>query len=62
MNSFLDKTGLAHLWSHIMARLGSKVDKVDGKGLSSNDFTDEDKTKLNSSASIQLVSWEDSDF
>lgn len=62
MNNFLDKIGLAHLWQHILAKLGSKVDKVDGKGLSTNDFTDEDKTKLNSSASIQLVSWEDSDF
>ena len=62
MNSFLDKTGLAHLWSHIMARLGSKVDKVEGKGLSTNDFTNEDKNKLNSITSIQLVSWEDGDF
>lgn len=26
---------------------GRKVDKVDGKGLSTNDFTDEDKSKLN---------------
>lgn len=26
--------------------LGNKVDKVDGKGLSTNDFTDADKTKL----------------
>ncbi|MFL0104981.1 hypothetical protein, partial [Tenacibaculum maritimum] len=28
--------------------IGSKVDKVDGKELSSNDYTDTDKTKLNS--------------
>lgn len=26
--------------------LSGKVDKIDGKGLSTNDFTDEDKTKL----------------
>ncbi len=62
MNNFLDKAGLARLWQHIVAKLGGKVDKVEGKGLSTNDFTNEDKTKLNSSASIQLVSWEDSDF
>ena len=28
--------------------IGTKVDKVEGMGLSSNDFTDEEKTKLNS--------------
>lgn len=44
--AFLDKTGLAHLWSHIVARLGTKVDKEDGKGLSTNDYTMEEKTKL----------------
>ena len=26
----------------------NKVDKIEGKGLSSNDYTDEDKLKLNS--------------
>lgn len=34
------------MWQHIVARLGNKVDKVDGKGLSTNDFTNEDKEKL----------------
>lgn len=34
------------MWTYISARLGSKVDKVDGKELSSNDYTDEDKNKL----------------
>ena len=43
---FLDKTGLARLWQHILAKLNNKVDKVDGKGLSTNDFTDEEKNKL----------------
>ena len=42
--------------------ISGKVDKVSGKGLSTNDFTNADKTKLNSSTSIQLISWEDSDF
>lgn len=46
MNSFLDKTGLAYFWQHILAKLGGKVDKVDGKGLSTNDFTDEYKRNL----------------
>lgn len=44
--NFLDETGLARLWEHIISKLGRKVDKVDGKGLSANDFTDEYKEKL----------------
>ena len=44
--SFLNEQGLERLWQHITARLGSKVDKVDGKGLSTNDYTDEDKNKI----------------
>ena len=44
--AFLDKTGLEHLWAQIISKLGSKVDKVDGKGLSTNDYTTEEKTKL----------------
>lgn len=42
----LNKTGLTRLWQHIVARLGTKVDKVEGKGLSTNDFTTEEKSKL----------------
>lgn len=42
----LDKTGLAHLWAHIVARLGEKVDKADGMGLSTNDYTTTEKNKL----------------
>ena len=34
--------------SGIRQELGGKVDKVAGKGLSTNDFTNEDKSKLNS--------------
>lgn len=43
---YLDKPGLARLWTHIIANLGEKVDKVDGKGLSTNDYTTVEKTKL----------------
>lgn len=39
--------------------LGTKVDKVDGKGLSTNDFTDELKEKVeNSIISVPATSWE----
>ena len=43
---FLDKTGLEHLCTSILAKLSNKVDKVHGKGLSTNDYTDEDKNNL----------------
>lgn len=45
--SFLDKTGLARLWANISALANTKVDKVDGKDLSTNDFTDEYKEAIN---------------
>lgn len=44
--AFLNETGLERLWAHILAKVGAKVDKVDGKGLSTNDYTDEDKNKI----------------
>lgn len=44
--TFLDKSGLQRLWAHILIKLGGKVDKVDGMGLSSNDFTAEEKERL----------------
>lgn len=44
--AFLDNVGLAQLWEKITSRLNNKVDKVSGKGLSTNDYTDDDKEKL----------------
>jgi hypothetical protein len=44
--AFLDNNGLAHLWNHIVARLNTKVDAVDGKGLSTEDYTTEEKNRL----------------
>ena len=46
--TFLNKAGLERLWAHILLKLNRKVDKIDGKSLSTNDFTNEDKEKLNS--------------
>lgn len=42
----LDKIGLVHLWKTITSTLNKKVDKIEGFGLSANDFTDEYKKKL----------------
>ena len=44
--AFLNDTGLTHLWSIIKSALGNKVDKVSGKGLSTNDYTTAEKNKL----------------
>lgn len=44
--AFLDKTGLERLWYQIAAKLGTKVDAEDGKGLSTNDYTTAEKEKL----------------
>lgn len=46
MSKFLDENGLLYLWGKIKGLGSGKVDKVDGKGLSANDFTDGDKEKL----------------
>ena len=44
--SYLDNKGVERLWAHITAKLGDKVTKEEGKGLSSNDYTNEDKAKV----------------
>lgn len=43
---YLDSNGLLYFWQKIKAQLGAKVDKVDGKGLSTNDYTTDEKNKL----------------
>lgn len=45
--SYLDNDGLKQLYGKLMARLNNKVDKVTGKGLSTNDFTTTLLNKLN---------------
>lgn len=52
MSKYLDDNGLLYLWQKIKAKfatitdLSGKVDKVDGKGLSTNDYTTAEKNKL----------------
>lgn len=46
MSKYLDNNGLLYLWQKIKTLLGGKVDKVEGKGLSTNDYTTDEKTKL----------------
>lgn len=44
---YLDENGLLYYTQKIKTWLGGKVDKVEGKGLSTNDFTTTLKNKLN---------------
>ncbi len=43
---FLDYDGLLYFWQQMKGKLSSKVDKVDGKQLSTNDYTTAEKNKL----------------
>lgn len=43
---FLDENGLQYFWSKLKILLSNKVDKITGKGLSTEDFTSTEKTKL----------------
>ena len=46
MAKYLDMDGLVYLWTQIKNKLSTKVDVVSGKGLSTNDYTTTEKTKL----------------
>lgn len=46
MGQFLTKDGLSHVWLALKSKLNAKVDKVDGKQLSTNDYTTAEKNKL----------------
>lgn len=43
---FIDNNGLAHFWLLLKEKFSNKVDKVEGKGLSTNDYTTSEKEKL----------------
>ena len=43
---FLDYDGLLYFWQQMKSKLSSKVDKVEGKQLSTNDYTTAEKNKL----------------
>lgn len=54
MAKYLDENGAAYLVSKILGLLSLKVDTIDGKGLSEEDFTTILKTKLNSLENYSL--------
>ena len=64
MSKYLDNDGLLYLWQKIKNKfatitdLNGKVDKVDGKGLSTNDYTTAEKNKLSgvtSGAQVNVI-------
>ena len=55
--AFLNTQGLERLWSHINLKLNNKVEKVSGKQLSTNDFTNEEKAKLASLKNAAQSDW-----
>lgn len=44
--NYTDKTGLLYVLTKLKDKLFLKVDKVEGKGLSTNDYSDEEKAKV----------------
>lgn len=52
---FLDTNGARRLWMHVIQQLNRKVEKINGKTLSSNDYTNEDKAKVAAAASTTYV-------
>jgi len=46
VSKYLDQNGLLYFWQKIKALLNDKVDKEAGKGLSTNDYTTDEKNKL----------------
>lgn len=60
--AFLNNAGLERLWAHIILKLNHKVDKVEGKGLSTEDFTTEEKEKLAGLGAAQVqADWDQTD-
>lgn len=62
MSKYLNEDGVLYLWQKLKALFAGKVDKVEGKGLSTNDFTTEEKNKLAGIAAGADVSEQYSNF
>lgn len=45
-DNYLNENGVLYLWQKVKQLVSKKVDKVTGKDLSTNDYTDADKTKV----------------
>lgn len=61
MKDYLNFEGLSYFLNKLFDRFNQKVDKVDGKGLSTNDYTDEEKAKLFNIEGLPEVTIENND-
>ena len=52
MRNVKAETEYNKVWGKVKSIMGGKVDKVKGKGLSTNDYTTEDKNKVDNLNSI----------
>lgn len=50
-----DEMDFGKVWGKVKSAMSCKVDKVHGKGLSTNDYTSEDKEKVNQLTSISSI-------
>lgn len=55
MARWLDIPGLVYFWQRMKEIFDTKVDRVEGYGLSKNDFTDEDKRKLDELVEVPIA-------
>ncbi|MBQ9010856.1 MAG: hypothetical protein IJ088_16230 [Clostridia bacterium] len=55
MAKYLDLTGLGRVLSNLLGLLGDKVDKVEGKGLSTNDYNATDKALVDKLATADAA-------
>ena len=62
MSKYLDNDGVLYLWQKLKTLFAGKVDVVSGKGLSTNDYTTEEKNKLAGIAAGADVSTQYFDF
>ena len=53
--NYVDKNGLTRFFEKLKTLLANKVDKVSGKGLSTNDYTTTEKNKLAGIYQFQAV-------
>jgi hypothetical protein len=53
VTDYLFNTQLNMLWSKTLQELNKKQDTAEGKGLSANDYTNEDKAKVGTIASLE---------
>ena len=55
MAKYLDSDGLLYFWQKLKTVFAGKVDKVEGKGLSTNDYTGAESPSWRASPQMQIT-------